>query len=332
MDLTRNMRAVKRLVNKRTWYKEARLFYLQVLRGGNARAYMTYAYYRFLVRRRIRAAKRPLDLVPTDDAYSIHLLCSHQDVGMLLWAIASWCAQVPQTGQIYVHEDGTFTDEDRALIARVLPKVRIIDLAWATEQARTVWLTTFPNARRQREAYQKYVFIIKLIDPLFVSSAPARLILDTDILWFAEPTELLSRLHEHKTPFMQFCALRRSASRDSEEGSMAGFTFTDGTQLDPSIHTLNSGIVGYHVEEYVLADLETFCGKIDFSTPFHFYEQVGYGWILSRHTMLSTLEADTYVIREPVQETTIARHYTGPRRDLFSSEGVRLLCDRILGK
>lgn len=325
------MQDIKRLARRFAWYTEARQFYLQVLRAGNVRKYAAYAYYRFFVRRMVWRSVRPIDRAPADDAYSIHLLCSHQDIDMLLWAVASWCRAVPETGQIYVHEDGSFTAADRALLARVAPHVRVIDLDGASRQAHDAWLADFPEARKKRDAYRDYVFIIKLIDPYFVSPAPARLILDTDILWFAEPEELLARIRDDRqTPFMQQGERHVVKSAADEQGRVEAFRFTDGTSVEPALFALNSGIVGYHTSEFSLRDLETFCARIDIAAPFHFYEQVGYAWILSQHAEIRPLSAEAYLIRGSVREGVVARHYTGPRRDQFSSEGIRLLARCIL--
>lgn len=223
---------------------------------------------------------------------------------MLLWSLASWHKVVESSGKIFIHEDGSFTDEDRALVARLLPHATLVDMAISNKKAEEEWLKDLPHARGLRKNYKKHILIVKLIDPFFTSNAPQRLILDTDLLWFQKPEEVLKLLQENHQPFFQY-------------GSPA-----------PN-QEFNSGICGYDAKDFTPHALEAYSKNPD-PMP-HFIEQSGYVSILKTAGKgLHTLDKEAYTVRKPVGEQTVLKHYTGPRREEMTLEGMGILKKRIL--
>ncbi len=303
-----------------TAYRELWYFYYHCIVYKKPHEYPAYFYNRFFIKKKIRRVSHPFDRAPDDLSYSIHLLCSHRDVDLLLWSLASWYRVTPASGKVYIHEDGSFTPEDRAVVARLLPHARIIDFAWATREAHDVWLKDFPKARALRDNYAKHVLIVKLIDQLFVSTAPKRLILDTDLLWFNEPKELLEAIQLNKASVFQY------------GGEMPDpFRFANGEVLDLKLQVLNSGVVIYDLKNFSLKDVEEYAAKIDPTTFRHFVEQVGYGWVLSRSgAPITMLSKEQYTVFGAVTKTITLKHFTGPRREDFWREGVSVLAPALL--
>jgi hypothetical protein len=231
---------------------------------------------------------------------------------MLLWALASWHKIITDVAQVNVHDDGTFTVDDRELIKSLFPYAKIIDYKWATENATTNWLCDLPAARFYR-AERKYYKAVKLIDPYFISRSHAVLILDTDVLWFRQPVELINSIHYGQSSL--FWPNPKSNS----------FLFKNGMNLRPDLTYLNSGLVYYKKEDFDLSILEEFCQNIGPQMDPPFRDQPGYAYILGGLNSYYTLPIDKYIIKGPVQERTVAKHYTGPRREQFWFEGVRLL-------
>jgi hypothetical protein len=304
-----------------SFYKELRHIYRAFF---HYREPLAYLYNRFFVRPRIRKLNRPIDRPSTDPSYSVHLLCSHADLDMLLWSLASWYEVVPESGQVYVHEDGSFTKEDQEIVLRLLPNAKLIDYVWATKQATADWLKDMPHAKEYREHAnelinsKRYVFAIKLVDPRFISDAPARLLLDTDILWFKHPAELLQRLKAETNPFFL------------EGKSNLDFQFADGTYLADNLSLFNAGVIGYNLRHYQLPDLERFCAKMGPNTNPYFMEQAGHSWILSQNAEIRPLESKNHVIEGILGPDLVVKHYTGPRREQYWYEGVACLKSSIL--
>lgn len=155
--------------------------------------------------------------------------------------------------------------------------------------------------------------MIKLIDPYFTGSAPRRLILDTDMLWFGRPDEIVDAMETgHAMPFMMISPQK-------------AFKLCDGTQLSQELSDLNSGIVGYTREDFDLDRLEGFFSK---GTPYnHFIEQAAYAYTFGSLPSFRSLDPKRYVIKEDAPGTVV-KHFTGPRREEFWFEGVVLLEER----
>ncbi|MBX4192189.1 hypothetical protein KW798_01760 [Candidatus Parcubacteria bacterium] len=302
---------------KSSWYRELWFAYYRIIvfrRGG----YWHYLVNKFFIKPKIRHVTHRLDNPVGDFTYTIHLLCSHRDLDMLLWSLGSWYQVVPQSGKVYIHEDGSFTHADRKLVERLLPHAEVVDFDWASERL-SLWLKAAPSALQLRRDHKKHILIVKLIDPQFTDENSTTLILDTDILWFKEPKELLVALHMQKTTFQY-------GGPTNEESTK----FKDGTSLREDLRLLNSGIIAYPRSHFLLKDLEAYASSVIQDSAPHFIEQSGYAWILARGGSVDVLPKETYIIKPSVTESTIAKHYTGPRREEFWLEGVALLKDKIL--
>ncbi|KKR75567.1 MAG: hypothetical protein UU18_C0002G0002 [Parcubacteria group bacterium GW2011_GWB2_40_8] len=312
------MNFLKSFLKKFSFYKELRYIHRSFFVYKKPLAYFNY---RFIIRPKIRKLNRPIDKPATDSGYSIHFLCGHNDLDMLFWALASWHRVVPDSGQVYIHEDGSFTADDHKILSKLAPNVIVVDYQQATKAALTVWLKDFPAALSYRSKPLKdkrYVLAIKLIDPRFVGDAPMKLVLDTDILWFKEPQEILKFLQMNEKIFFM------------KGVSQMDFEFADGGKLSQNIGLVNSGIVGYCVQNYLPEDLEKFCQRIGEKSNPHFIEQAGYAHILTKHAEPVFLDGDKYIIKGQVRENTVSKHYTGPRREVFWFEGVKVLRKTIL--
>jgi hypothetical protein len=305
---------LKKFLKRCAWYREARYLFRSVV---HYRKLVSYVRHRFFIGPRIRHVPIALDRPPVDQSYSLHFLCAHRDVTMLLWSIASWYRAAATFPQLYIHEDGSFTDDDRRVIQRLLPHATIVARPWADSQAVRVWLKGLSAARTLRRD-PRYVFAVKLMDPFFVSSAPARLLVDTDVLWFRTPGEVHAALREGGNPFFM------------QGGAHEGFQFNDGTILDARLSAFNAGIIGYHRAQYRLDDLEAFCARVGPHTNPYLLEQSGHAWILSRHATVQGLDTGAYIIKGSVGARTVAKHYTGPRREQFWFEGIPRLQSLII--
>lgn len=309
---------LKNFLKRFSFYKELRYIYRSFFVYKKP---LSYAHHRFIVRPKIRKLKKPIDKPPANNSYSVHFLCGHNDLDMLLWALASWYRVVPESGQVYIHEDGSFTADDHKIISKLAPNVAVIDCQQATKSALTVWLKDFPAALSYRSKPLKdkrYILAIKLIDPRFVGDAPMKLILDTDILWFKEPHEIIKFFQMNEKIFFM------------KGVSQMDFEFADGGKLAQDIGLVNSGIVGYRVQNYLPEDLEEFCQRIGEKSNPHFIEQAGYAHILTKGAETAFLDSGKYIIKGQVRENTVAKHYTGPRREQYWFEGIKILKKKIL--
>lgn len=277
---------------------------------------------RFLISSRIYRIRQVLDKQVLNQEYSIHFLCGHRDLRMLLWSLASWYKVVEESGQIFIHDDGTLVDSDKKKLNQLFPLANILDFQKMSRTILQQLAGKFPQTHHYRELStfdRRYIFNIKLIDPFFAGSREVKLVLDSDLLWFKRPEELISDISgKSKLPVFM-----------GGYGHM-DFVFSDGSTLPEEIAGANSGVVCYKKEQFLLTDLEEFFSRVDNSTNPHFVEQAGYAFVLTRHNRPHYLPQEKYHIKGPISTETILKHYTSPRREQFWFEGVDYLKDKIL--
>lgn len=281
-------------------YKEARYIWRAFFVYGRGLVYLKN---RYIVGPRIKH-KGVVDRPVETEEYSIHILCSHRDLLMLLWSLASWYKVLPKgmAGQVYVHEDGSFTTEDLKTIHRLLPSAQIVVAKHMDEQCSSSWLNDFPKIREMR--LRSHIPLMrKLIDPYFTGDAPYHIIMDTDILWFKNPEEIFS-----------YVRVKSSFATESNT-PMVGALAED---LSLIKRKLNSGVVGYAVSRFDLEAIELFLSKLEENFFGHHVEQAGYAHALTNVELLSF---ERYSLKP--REGQVMRHYTGPVREKFWFEGVR---------
>jgi hypothetical protein len=150
-----------------------------------------------LLRAKPRVLPRILDAPPIaarEGDVEVHMLLHHQRIMEGIWALYSFAhfAQVPC--QIFVHSDGSLTNADVARIDKVLPGVHVISRQEADERVacrlreRGLW-----QSLRFRDSL---IFALKLFDPFLFGDRSTFFLLDSDVLFFRRPNELLDDLDE----------------------------------------------------------------------------------------------------------------------------------------
>ena len=101
--------------------------------------------------------------------------------------------------------------------------------------------------------------------------------------------------------------------------------------MEDDLRRLNSGVVYYQKSMFDLKLVEEFFSRLDpaFSYPV-LLDQPAYAYTLGQNGQVTLLPQTDFPIRGPVSDTTVAKHYTGPRREEFWFEGVARLWPNLL--
>ncbi len=240
---------------------------------------------------------------------SIHLLTCHRDLIITLWSLRSFYRVMPEIGRLYIHSDGSLDNQDKFIIAQFLPNAEIIEPSYF-EKKYYHELVQSPAIKKLRLANKKNFLLKKLIDPFFISAAPLRLIIDSDLLWFNQPTAVIQ-------------AIKNNAASSLMMGNNGNcyVYFKNNERISAELASYNSGLVLYHRDNFDLAKLEEYLGRLDegHEANCHFMEQAGYAYSLKNLTKLPESE---YAIKDKLSSATIVKHYTSPRRPLFYIEGL----------
>jgi hypothetical protein len=279
---------------------------------------------------RLILGTRPMTTRPADPVApapcEVHILTHEPDWRMGLWAAKTLYHHAGVDWPLIWHQGGPLSDRARAALQGHFPNSRFVSVAEAdsvVEQGLTrLGLTTTLRARSTA------VMLRKLIDLVFFGTAPRLVSLDTDILFFRFPTEIVTwadggsemNLFNRDLP-STFNLMSDRGATDRHgltlfKGHNAGLALLRRTSLDLA-----------EIDRY-LQDPEL---RVDEgSSPLHLWlvEQSLHGLIGARHS--AGLLPDTYRIAlEPGLAVdgrpVIARHYANASRNLMFSEGIPAL-------
>lgn len=278
---------------------------------------LTVAHYRDTVRPRILNS-HPINST-IDNTCEIHVLTSAKDWLNLMWALKSFYWASKRNYALCIHDDGTLTDEHHNTFQQHFPKARVIERKAADEYV----LSGLAKHPRCLEFRKTNHLAPKVFDFAAYLNSDRMLLLDSDILFFEEPTVLLNRIEDP------------NYSLNTVNGDTAS-AFT----VDPAVvkarcgfdmvERFNSGLGLIHKTSMNLDWIEEFLDLPDIIGHFWRIEQTLYALFSSKFgAELLPLDYDVHL--EGGIGGSPSRHYVGAIRHLMYGEGIhRLVKDGFL--
>lgn len=269
------------------------------------------AWYRDVVRPRIL---NTAPIVADDDSVAeIHVLTSETDWLNLMWALKSFYTASARKYRLCVHDDGTLTAETRDVLQQHFPSARVLD----RKSCETEVLESLSGYPRCHEFRRTNHLSPKVFDFRHYLAADRMLLLDSDVLFFHEPTELLRRIEDAEY------------KRNSVNGDVASAYTVDPDIVRKQcnvdlIQRFNSGLGVIHKDSLNLDWIEEFLALPDIIGNFWRIEQTLYALCSSRFgTELLPSEYDVFL--EGELDHRQSRHYVGAVRHLMYEEGIKKL-------
>jgi hypothetical protein len=275
------------------------------------------AWYRDVVRLRIFATQ---PVVADDSSVAeIHVLTSASDHLNLIWALKSFYHASNRRYALCIHDDGTLTDEIRATLDQHFPAARILNRRQAELEVLAT-LQNYPLCRKFRESNH---LSPKVFDFRHYLKADRMLLLDSDVLFFTEPTELLRRIESPEYRLNCVNGDIKSAYTVTPELARQ--------YCDVSlIERFNSGLGLIHRESLNLDWIEEFLAIPGIIGNFWLIEQTLYALCSSRFGV-ELLPAEYDVFLKGQAGDRPSRHYVGAIRHLMYKEGMRKLAVDVRG-
>lgn len=279
---------------------------------------MRVAWYRDVVRPRI--LKTPPVAEMSDRRFEIHVLTSRHDWLNLIWSLKSFYAASGRRYALCIHEDGTLDPFALSSLQRHFPLARIIRRHEA-DQRLELELRHWPRSAQFRKAN---LLSLKVFDFIAYLQADRMVLFDSDLLFFDEPADYLSRLEDGNYRLNAFNADCESAYTVDGEAVRTRLGFE-------LLARVNSGFGVIHRDSMKLEWIEEFLalpGLVDG----HFWriEQTLYALCGSRYGV-ELLPQDYDVRLEAGIPPRIFRHYVGAIRHLMYGEGIaHLVQERFL--
>lgn len=292
--------------------------------------------YVFQVRkaREMRRQLQPmLDLLPPvnttgDGEIEIHMLCGREQVDMGIWA--SWSIlRFMDNAVLYVHSDGTLTDEDICLWRKVIPSIVVVSKADADNRVRDRICATCPLLYTWRCNYWSGS---QIVDTHLFGDTDRIIIMDSDVLCFKNPMELQATLAPDEPVYRWNRDIRNSYSADIKLlNQITGLSLPQAFNCGFCIIPRWSDKEFNHIEKMI--ELLKVDGRVDIE---HFWSgQTYYAMCVAKSRRARALPDDYAVTLGRTSDEAVVRHYVGvPRvRPRYFTEGIpRLLKDLNAGK
>jgi hypothetical protein len=269
------------------------------------------AYYRDVVRPRILQTPPVQGL--DDRRCEIHVLTSQQDWLNLIWALKSFYAASGRKYELCIHDDGSLEPSSREQLQRHFPDARLIDRETADREVLPL-LERFPRCRAFRETNH---LSPKLFDFRHFLRADRMLLLDSDVLFFENPAELLRRIED---PTYRW----NSVNADMQSGYTVD-PVAAGKRFGMTVpERFNSGLGVIHGDSLRHDWIEEFLEFPGILGHFWRIEQTLFALCSARYGV-ELLPVEYRVSLARGLDECVAKHYVGAVRHLMYGEGIRKL-------
>jgi hypothetical protein len=245
----------------------------------------------------------------------IHMLVSHDDLLNLLWTLKSFYHFSERGYPAVIHDDGTLTTADCELLRRHFPDSRVISAAEA-ETTVAAALKSYPRCARYRAMHS---LARKVFDFGCYFRGRRMLLLDSDLVFFQRPDELLSRLDGEYSDRNAFNAGQNLMLNISALEARQQF----GIDL---VERINSGLAVLRPEVFNFDWMEEFLGSESiWSGHVWRIEQTLLALAASRDGVDLLLEREYRVSLNEGSSGCVVKHYVGVVRHLMYREGIARL-------
>ena len=269
------------------------------------------AYYRDFVRPQILNTTPFLET--DDNSCEIHVLTSAEDWINLLWALRTFYHYSRSRFALCIHDDGSLGETACGHLRRIFPNARLIRRAEADRHIGPL-LARYPRCQSFRT---NHALALKVFDFAAFLKADRMCLLDSDILFFAHPSALLTLIGDSSV---------RHNSLNKDWGH--GYTIEQDvlqTLLDFELPPLiNSGLGLIHRGSIDFDWVEEFLALPGILSHSHQIEQTLIA-LCSARFGFAMLPPEYDVRLDTPAPGAPSRHYTGPIRQLMYREGIRRL-------
>jgi hypothetical protein len=254
--------------------------------------------------------------IHTDDAADITVcsLTGRNDWLMCLWALVSFYKFSGFRLPLLIYSDGSLKSAHTERIRRVFPNARIVDPVTA-DVAVTDALAAYPNCRQFRLTQP---CARRIIDLPILCRSKSMLMLDSDVLFFERPEELMNYMSGDRSGNFVFERDPQDSYFDSRENIRKSFN----VEVAPQV---NCGITVADITNFDYPRIEKWLGNDAFLKKHHWAEQGLWAMYAgqARTTFLS--EAYDVNLSADIEPNAVMKHYIKPIRDFIFMSGIPYL-------
>jgi len=245
----------------------------------------------------------------------VHVVTGQRQWVMCLWMLASWFRATQRNWRVVLHDDGTLKGEAEKYLRKEGVSATVI-FRWQSDDCTAEALKFYPYCLRHRSISPH---ALKLYDPRVTTKSRKYIVLDTDILFFDEPSELLGWVDGKKAGcwFMRDVA---EASQVTRKEAMDLFRIDLWRQVNSGVCLVSRNAIRFVDIEYFLMKSEMLERNL------WMVEQTLYALCGSKENLGGILSEDYQLtLHTSLVNSSCMRHYVGAVRHEFFAEGVRRL-------
>jgi hypothetical protein len=248
--------------------------------------------------------------------FSIHTLVSHEDVDRYIISLYTFLSLLDFSPPLYVY-DGGLIDQDVARIKQ-LPFVHICRLSSFASNNRWQKLSAISNVYKHRA---KCEYIKKVFDVYCNEKKTEKtLILDSDVLFFRYPKELMQFLLGISTDSRKS---QLTYMQDFESAYFADFSFLQQKYTGKISPNLNSGLIAFDSDLLSLKAIRSYFAvfeKIEYSLlRYNKLEQAFYAYLASSTESIA-LPSTYELTMNRKTKGCVCKHYVQPIRNFFMED------------
>jgi hypothetical protein len=249
----------------------------------------------------------------------VHLLANDTHVHHALWAAKSFYASAGVSFPLTIHLQGPRTRALADIFRRHFPAARLI-----SQQAADIHVEPWLRDRglhRLLQMRRKFFLLMKLVDLRLLARTPLVIYLDTDVLFFRHPGELVI------TPADIAATTHLFMRDDYDSYSITPEKAREDLGIDLAPRA-NAGIMRLVTDGIDLEACERFITHPDLNNSDWHLEQTLHALNASAQGRISLLPK-TYAMLSGLKEDPglVARHYVSPIRPLLLNEGITHLLE-----
>lgn len=299
--------------------KEELFFIKETLRYGYGwKGVLKYLVNKFWVSKKIFNLKLP-EYKPVG-GIEIHMLCQKKDSNMLAWSLASFINTSGICPKVVVHEDGSFDQDTTDKLEHKFPKLKVLSLEKANKLINSMTGLS-PKLLEYRNRGHKLIY--KLVDIFLLSRSEQVVVLDSDVLFFNYPQEIMEFVNGNSD--YDYLISKHNGTYDLKlpDDYLKKYNI-----LKNEADHMNSGIILYKKDKIGDDKLLEYFENTLREPGDYFVEMTGWASLIAQ-TKFKFLPTEKYIIKGKPKAGTIAKHFTSPRRHEFYIYGMDMVRKNI---
>ena len=264
---------------------------------------------------------RSLPPAGSAEAMSVHVLTGQSQCVMTAWMLASWLHFTNKPWNVMIHDDGTLTELQKQALIKLYPGATLV----TREQSDSEMSGILQNQPHCWQYRNRHPLGLKAFDIPHMATGDRFLMIDSDVLFFRKPTEILKWVSDSNDSSCWFNRDPQEPAPISLEAAREELGIELWSQVNSGLCLLNRSIIRFPQFETWICHPAIVTGqawRTEQTLLALAASQNGRGGLLP--------EIYAVTLESKVAEGATARHYVGAVRNHFFDEGIGKLKSVLL--